>query len=268
MYGARSGARAVGGQSAMASIVDASRDPGLERDRRFRSHHPGDAYFFPALVVVIWAILLLGFVPEVIQRMDGNVRPYPWIIHVHAVVFFGWLVFLASQVTLIRTGMVRWHRRMGVIGVALAVAVVVAGPAAALTMHFAHEARQPPHFLAIQLLNIATFAGFIAAAVIWRKHAAAHKRLIFVGTLTIIGAGFGRIVRLLTGGPAPFTIIPGVYLAGDLLILSMIVYDIATRGRPHPVLLPAAGISFAVQLLAGYLLNSPAWIAFTHNLVN
>jgi hypothetical protein len=251
----------------MATAADAFLEPDPGRRRAFRERHPADAYFFPGLVVVIWAIMLLGFVPEVIERMTGEMRPYPWIIHVHAVVFFGWLVFLASQVALIRTGQVRWHRRMGVVGVALAVAVVVVGPAAAFTMHLAHEARQPPQFLAIQLLNIATFAVLVAAAVLLRRHAAAHKRLIFIGTLAIIGAGFGRIIRLLTGGPAPFTILPGVYIAGDVLILSIGLYDLATRGRLHPVFLPAAGLSVAVQLTAGYLLNAPGWIAFTRALV-
>lgn len=252
----------------MATAVNTYPEPKSGRDRGFRERHPADAYFFPGLVATIWAMMLAGFVPEVIERATGQARPYPLIIHVHAVVFFGWLVFLASQVMLVRTGNVRWHRKFGLLGFGLALAVAVVGPAAALTMQIAHESRQPPQFLAVQFLNIATFLGLFAAGLALRRHSAAHKRLMLIGTLALAGAGFGRIMRLATGAPPPFTIIPGVYFGGDLLILSIAIYDWATRGRLHPIFLPAAGASLAVQLTAGYLLHSPAWIAFTRSLVS
>jgi hypothetical protein len=234
----------------------------------FAPRHPADAWFFPTIVAVIWLIMLTGFVPEVVQRAMGTAKPYPLVIHAHAIVFFGWLVFLASQVALIRTGNVAWHRRMGIAGAVLAAAVAVFGPAAAFTMQMAHEARQPPQFLAIQLLNIAAFVAFVAAGFAFRHDAAAHKRLMLVATLALIGAGFGRVVRLLTGGPAPFTLIPGVYVATNVLLLAIALYDYRTRGRVHPVFIVAACAMFGVELLAGLLLRSPAWIEFTRALVS
>jgi len=252
----------------MATALDTYPEPNSRRTRGFRERHPADAYFFPGLVAAIWAMMLAGFVPEVIARAAGNAPPYPLIIHVHAVVFFGWLVFLASQVTLIQTGNVRWHRKFGLVGLALALAIAVVGPAAALTMQMAHVARQPPQFLAVQFLNIATFLGLFSAGLALRRHPAAHKRLMMIATLALAGAGFGRIIRLVTGDAPPFTIIPGVYFGGDLLILSIAIYDWVTRGRLHPVFLPAAGASIAVQLVAGYLLHAPAWIMFTRGLVS
>lgn len=252
----------------MATAADPFLTPDPGRERVFQERHPADAWFFPALVGVIWMMMLLGFVPEVIERTLGDARPYPLIIHIHAIVYFGWLMFLASQVTLIRTGNVAWHMRMGAVGVILALAVTIAGPAAALTMHMTHQARQPPQFLAVQLLNVAAFAGLVCAALLFRRQPAAHKRLMLIGTMTLIGAGFGRVIRLLTGGPPPFTLIPAVYVASDVLLLAMAIFDYRTRGRLHPVFLPAVLAFVAVQLSAGLLLRSPAWIGFTRDLVN
>jgi hypothetical protein len=206
-------------------------------------------------------------VPEVIGRLTSNAKPYPLVIHAHALVYFGWLVFLASQVALIRTGNIAWHRRMGIVGVALAAAVTVLGPAAALTMQMAHAAPQPPQFLAIQGMNIVAFVGLFVAGLMFRRQPAAHKRLMLIATLALIGAGFGRIVRLLTGGPPPWTLIPAVYIAANVLVLAIALYDYRTRGRLHPVFLPAAGGLLAAELTAGLLLRSPAWIGFTHALV-
>lgn len=251
----------------MATAADTTISPDPGRPRRFLERHPADAFFFPAMVGIIWLLILGGFVPELIARSINGARPYPIIIHVHAVVFFGWLVFLASQVTLVRTGHVAWHRNMGLVGVGLALAVIVVGPAAALTMHMNHQARQPPQFLAIQLSGIIVFAGLFTAGLLLRRQAAAHKRIMLIATLALIGAGFGRIIRMLTGAPPPFTIIPAVYIAANILLLVMAIHDLRTRGRLHPVFLPSAGAFVAMQLLSGILLRTPAWIGFTHALV-
>lgn len=233
----------------------------------FAARHPADFWFFPSIVAVMWLILLGGFVPEIIERAGGDARPYPLVIHAHAVVFFGWMVFLTSQMVLVRTGNIAWHRRMGLVGVGMATAVVVFGPAAALTMQMDHLARQPPQFLAIQLLNILAFGGMIAAGLWLRNQPAVHKRLMLIGTAALIGAGFGRIVRMVTGSPPPFTLLPSVYIAGNILILAIAIHDYRTRGRLHPVFVAAVVVLVAVELCAGLLLRSPAWIGFTRALV-
>jgi hypothetical protein len=90
---------------------------------------------------------------------------------------------------------------------------------------------------------------------------------MLVATLALVGAGFGRVVRLLTGGPPPSMLIPGVYIATNVLLIAIAIYDYRTRGRVHPVFVVAACALFGVELLAGLLVRSPAWIEFTHALV-
>lgn len=251
----------------MALTADPLKPAGLGSNLPFAERHPADALFFPAMVGVIWLLMLTGFVPEMVQRISGDMRAYPWIIHVHAVVYFGWLAFLAGQIALVRTNNLVIHRQMGLFGIALAVAVVIVGPAAAFEMHMAHQARQPPAFLALQLLNILVFAAGVAAALLLRHQPAAHKRLMLLATLPLTGAGFGRVMRLVTGAPPPWTLIPAVYIAADVLVLAMAIYDYRTRGRLHPIFVPAVAILFATELASGLLLRSPAWASFTRALV-
>jgi hypothetical protein len=62
----------------------------------FASHHKADAIFFPCLLAFIWAGLLFGFVPEIHRHIVQHKPPYLWIVHLHAVVFVGWMVLLNS----------------------------------------------------------------------------------------------------------------------------------------------------------------------------
>jgi hypothetical protein len=240
----------------------------LRQPEGFAPQHPADAWFFPAILGAIWLVLLGGFVPELIESLQPDGRAYPPIIHVHAVVFFGWITFLTVQIGLVRSRNVAWHRRMGLVGAVLAIAVVLAGPAAALTQHMNGAALQPPQFLALQLGNIAVFAVMVTAGLLLRAQSAAHKRLMLIGTIALIGAGFGRIVRMLTGAPPPWTIMPAVYIAGNLLLLIIALYDYRTRGRLHPVFLVATVFFLTAQLMIGTMLQSPTWAQIARQIVS
>lgn len=251
----------------MGTILHPNTGDALRPPSGFAPQHPADAWFFPAILGAIWVILLVGFLPETFASLQPGGRAYPPIIHVHAVVFFGWITFLTMQIGLIRTGNVAWHRQMGIVGAVLAVAVEIAGPAAALTQHMNHEARQPPQFLALQLGNIVVFAIMVTAGLMLRGQSAAHKRLMLIGTIALIGAGFGHVVRMLTGAPPPWTLMPAVYIAGNILLLVIALYDFRTRGRPHPVFLVATAFFLVAQLVIGMMLQSPAWAQVARQIV-
>src|SRR2546430_886324 len=68
----------------------------------FAPSHPWDRNFFLAYVALLWCGILGGFVPEMVQHIAQRKPPFPLIIHVHGIVFLGWLVLLTAQVVLIR----------------------------------------------------------------------------------------------------------------------------------------------------------------------
>ena len=66
----------------------------------FAPSHPWDRNFFLAYVALLWCGILGGFVPEIVQHIAQRKPPFPLIIHVHGIVFLGWLVLLTAQVVL------------------------------------------------------------------------------------------------------------------------------------------------------------------------
>jgi hypothetical protein len=227
---------------------------------RFAPYHRWDRNFFLVYVLLIWFGILNGFVPEIVSHLSKH-QPFPLIVHVHAVAFMGWLVLLSVQVLFIRARRVDLHRRLGVAGAALAAAMIVLGPATALYMqryHFGTPDSDPP-FLAVQLSDIAAFAGLTIAAIALRKDSAAHKRLILLATLYISDAGFARFLgdgvhSLLGGGFLPF--MAEAYLANDILVLGIGAYDLATRRRLHPAYVAGALWTLALQLTASWLYHA------------
>jgi hypothetical protein len=230
----------------------------------FPRFHPWDCNFFLTYVVLIWTVILMGFVPEIVRRVARHEPAFPLVIHVHAVVFVGWLVLLSAQVVLVRIRRTDLHRRLGWLGAALAVAVVAMGLTASIAAdRFDLASPHPnPALLSVQLADMAGFAGAAAAGILWRGDASAHKRLMLIATLSIVDAGFVRwmgdpLTRLLGDGFAPYLI--ESYLANLTLIAGIGAYDLATRRRLHPAYVAGAAWAYGWFVLAAWLYVTPAW---------
>ncbi len=230
----------------------------------FAPYRKSDRNFFLTYVVLLWLGILGGFVPEIVSHIAQHKPPFPLIVHVHAIVFFGWLTLLTTQVLLIRRKRPDLHRTLGTAAIGLAALMVVVGPATAIVMqryHWGTPESDPP-FLAIQLTDIIAFAGLAAAAFAFRNESSAHKRLILLATLYISDAGFARLfgdgVHGLVGdGFWPF--LAEAYLANDVLAVGIGVYDVITRKRMHPAYVAGMAWTFALQLTASALYHAPVW---------
>jgi hypothetical protein len=239
---------------------------------RFAPHHKWDHNFFLLYVVLIWVGVSMGFGPEIAHHFEKHKPPYPLIVHIHAAAMVGWLVLLTVQVLLIRAHRRDIHRRLGVAGVVLAVLMVILGPATALTMdglHFGTPESDPP-FLSVQLADILAFAGLVIPAIALRNYPAVHKRLILLATLNISDAGFARwlggAVHARVGdGFWPF--LAEFYLANDILIVGLGVYDLVTRRRLHTAYIAGAAWIFANQMTASWLYHDPHWALIAVKLI-
>lgn len=230
---------------------------------RFAADHKWDRNFFLAYVVLIWFGIVMGFGPEIVERFRHH-KPFPLIVHFHAVAFVGWLILLTAQVLLIRARRQDLHRKLGVAGAVLAATMIVLGPATAIYMQRFHfgTAESDPAFLAIQLTDILAFAGLITAAIALRSNSPAHKRLILLATLYISDAGFARFLgdgvhAVLGDGFWPF--MAEAYLANDILVAGLGLYDLVTRRRLHPAYVAGVIWTAVNQLTASYLYHAPLW---------
>jgi len=232
---------------------------------RFAPYHRWDCNFFLLWVALIWLGIAMGFGPQIARHLQTHARPYPLIIHIHAAAFVGWLILLTVQVLLIRGQRPDLHRRLGLIGVGLAGAMILIGPATALMVHrlaFGTPGDDPA-FLSVQLGDILAFAGLAVAAFLLTRQPAAHKRLILLATLYIADAGFARWLgpplNAHIGAGSLWPLLAVLYLGNDILIAGLGAYDWITRQRLHPAYVAGVAWTASLQLTAAWLLLSPAW---------
>jgi hypothetical protein len=244
---------------------------------RFAERHPSDRAFFLSMLTVVWAAILSGFIYNNVKKFMAGELTYPWIVHVHALCFVGWLVLFTAQILLVRTGRVATHRRLGIFGAVLAAAMLILGVATALLterMKFGTPAADA-RFISVMLGDMLCFGGLVAAGILLRSSPAAHKRLMLVATVALTDAGFGRWLSPALGewlGQRNFwelsTFAEGMWpfvrfqmLPIYLLIFAIGVYDLITRKRMHRAYLFAVAWCLPIHLLAGWLYFQPFWKA-------
>ncbi len=232
--------------------------------------------FYIWLAAACAAIAFGGFAPTYWLQLPAGTFVGSPLLHLHGALFFAWIVFLVSQAVLAAKGQLDNHRAWGLMGIALASAMVFVGIAAAintlnigLSEGYGDRSRA---FMILPITAIGLFAVFVAAAIANRERPEAHKRLMILATLSLLQAAMGRIFFIIiTGGgpglrpglgpPPPLEIGLVPSLIPELLIVAGIIYDWRTRGRPHPVWLIGAAIITAVVVLRGLAANTSAWLA-------
>ena len=238
----------------------------------FAARHPWDRSFVLCLLAFAWLGILMGFGGSIAQHLSSRGAPYPLIVHVHAVIFVGWLVLFTVQVFLIRARRTDTHRRLGFAMAFLAALMAVVGPVTALAVQHLHRADpgSDPAFLSVQLTDILAFAGLVAAGLFLRQAPAAHRRLMLLGTLYITDAGFARWWAdglLHVFGTAGGGMWIALYAGPNLAYLAMGAYDLMTRRRLHPAFVLAGLWMLAVQAAALLLYGSPAWLALARRII-
>jgi hypothetical protein len=246
--------------------------PGVSPARGFERDHPWDRNFFLTWMILIWAGVLSGFVPEIVQHFVKREPAYPPIIHVHGAVFVGWLALLTAQILLIRAGRWRIHQRLGVAGAGLAAIMLVVGPATAVVMdrlEFGTPKDSTP-FLIVQLTDMASFAVLAGSGLALRGRPAAHKRLMLMATLYIADAGFARFQGdpiVSRFGESFWPYFAALYLSSDLLILGLGAFDLITRRRLHPAYMVAVAYVAGIQAFAVHVVHDPAWLPVASRLI-
>lgn len=234
----------------------------------FAVSHPLDRNFFLGFLVVSVIAVGFGFLPRLETIFSGEREWPPFPVHLHAALFYGWIGFLATQVLLVRTRNTQAHKRLGYVGLGLAVAMVLVGSWMAITMagwHLARGSDRALGFLPVPLIDMVIFTVLISAAGLKRRDPAAHKRLILLGTTQLLGAGFGRMgLYEMPATPwlPPVEMLVNLYGVLWAVMAAAVVFDVATRGRPHPVYVVAIPFMLAMQYLAAHLMLWPGWKPF------
>lgn len=227
------------------------------------------------MLVAVWLAILSGFVHNNVQKYFAGKLTYPWIVHIHGAVFFGWLVLFTSQLILVRRDQVSIHRRLGVFGAGLAAVMVVLGVMTAIVteqVKFGTPASDPP-FLSVMFADMLVFGGLVTTGMCLRQSPVDHKRLMLIATLVLTDAGFGRWLspkivewtgqknywEFQTFGEGAWPFIRFQLLPAYTLIAAVGWFDLFTRKRLRPAYVYALACCFPIHLLAGWLYFQPFW---------
>ena len=220
-------------------------------------------YFFVGMGVLFFIISVVGFTPSYRGVSNGSLK-FHWFAHVHGAIMAGWLTMFLAQSVLAARGNLKYHRKLGQIGFALGLLVYVVAWTtsirARLSLYSPVES-ELWDILMIELSGTNLFGLFFTWGMLVRKNVAAHKRLLLLATIVIMGAGIDRTSWL-----------PGLYSAFyvrfiylDALVIALFIYDWISLRRIHKISLIGLGIIVALQTTVTQSIGSTAWHQFWYN---
>jgi hypothetical protein len=233
-------------------------------------------YVFMAALFVVTT--LVGFIPDSLFKIGlvetGKRPPFPFILHVHAVLMGSWLMLLLAQTTLMATSNSAHHQKLGMLSFLLAPLIILSGFVLVPTMYgqvWAAVQSPPPgletevtarlthvtnimliQFRAGVLFTLFVFLGLRAR----RTDSGFHKRMIILATVIPMPASIDRIQWL------PATL-PESALSPDLYTLlwisPMFFWDLFRLRRVHRAYIVWLAFWLPAAILLQILWGSDWW---------
>jgi hypothetical protein len=237
-----------------------------------RARWSAEHRFYIGFAAALAAAVLLGFARTFFLR--------PWypewarahgapeaFFYIHGVVFVGWFLLLLAQPSLVAAGRIDLHRRLGRLGGGLAIAMVLLGTLGALIAAgrptgFMDVPAPPLQFLTVPLTIMVLFGTFVTLALLNRRDPQTHKRYMLLASIALVEAGVARWPFAFMETALPVPGIGMIELCVDLFLVPLVVWDLVSRRRLHPVTLWGGLALIASQPLRFLLSGTHAWLAF------
>jgi hypothetical protein len=228
------------------------------RDSEVKAHTP----FFVWMAALCVFFAFGGFTPTYFAPMaTGALRSLHPAVHIHGVLFFGWTLLLLLQSALVARGQSSLHRSVGLIGIAVACAMVIFG---AIVNLLANSARIEAGLLEmgyrsglVGMSQVVAFGAMFSVAIhnIARKEY--HRRwMLFATTMILPAAVFRLYLPLFDFEPGPSWL---VLATVNLVPLGIVIFDIRTRGRLHSATMVGFPLILALQIGARTLDQTQIW---------
>ena len=216
------GTDSVAGGTEMAPMVEQTLAPTAVGDERF----------FLKSAIIMAIIIAAAFSIQLL--MGRSTFASPARVHVHAVLFMGWVTIYLMQNILVARRRIDLHRKLGWVAAGWMVAMVVSAFVVTATMVRSGTVPyfiQPLHFLIFDFVAISAFGGLTAAAILVRRRTEWHRRLHFCGMTVLIGPAFGRLLPMPLLQPWAWE---AQFTAALLFPIAGMLADIRRDGRVHP----------------------------------
>lgn len=216
--------------------------------------------FYSGMALALLAATFIGFAPTYYLASYFAAPPLGPLVHVHGILFSAWILLFLAQTSLVAAGRTDLHRRMGVVGLAVGIAIIVLG--LALAIESGRLGNGPPDrdqrsFLIFPFVSIGLFAGFAGTALWQRRRSEHHKRLMLLATVAMVVPALARISRMLELPFNPPAI--GGLLLSNLFLVALVTFDLRQRGRLHPVTLWGGAVMLLSEPLRPLIGATDAW---------
>lgn len=176
------------------------------------------------------------------------------------------MALFTLQATFISARRVQWHRSLGTVAFFLPPIMLVLGVIAAidaLRRGVRIGTLDTAQSLAIPLIGILGFSILIYASWRARRRPDAHKRLILMATMVLVGAAFGRFPWARIGYPPAAGAVTGV----GVLLLMLVLFELITLRRLHRSTMWGAPVAFASMALSVPIGSTQLWHTLAARLV-
>lgn len=264
----------------MATVAETIADRNRRHDQLSGTPraHAIDRWIYVFTAASFIAITLAGFIPSSLAKIAavqaGERPPFPLILHVHAVLMGSFLLLMLTQTTLVATGRCDLHRRLGLLAMLLAPALVVAGFILASANYHgvwnaaqaaAPEAREQlqqvvrivDNILLLQMRIGILFPLFLVIGLLARgRDAGLHKRMMILAISGALPAGIDRIPWLPTTMPEG-PLAPDLYVL--LAVSPMFVWDVIRNRGVHKAYWIWLAVSLPFAVAVHGLWNTEWW---------
>ena len=211
--------------------------------------------FAVKLAIAMALTVVLGFSTQL--AMGRSTFAAPPRVHIHAVVFMGWVAIFVTQSLLATRGPVALHRKLGWLATGWVGLMIVLGFVVTLAMvrngtvpfFFA-----PQQFLISDPLSVLAFAAVTATAIVNRKRTDWHARLHLSAMALLIAPAFGRLLPMPLLSPYAFE---AAGMATLVFPLAGMIRDRRKLGRVHPAWLYGAAAIVGNIVLFDTIAYSP-----------
>ena len=168
----------------------------------------------------------------------GTFPPAPPVVHLHGLTYFSWMVLLIVQASLVNVRNVAMHRSLGMLGIALATAVIIMG--ALITILGASRASGgAAHGIYLGITAVVGFGLLFTLAIRNTRRPEIHRRLILFAMLPLLPPGIHRLYMVPLGLDT-FPVV-AMYLTLDAMAVAIIVHEWRRHGTIGKYTLIGAG---------------------------
>jgi hypothetical protein len=187
-----------------------------------------DDYFFLSMALLILVFVFIGFARSYYLAGVFHAKLPSPLVHLHGALFSSWILLLIAQIALVSAGRVDWHMRLGILGMTVAGLMVLVGFATIIGAVRRHSApgMSTDALFALDVLQLTVFAILVSWALAVRTDGAAHKRLMILATVALLGPALSR-------WPYDFVFSSDLAFFGtlDSFLIFMIAFDLYSRRK-------------------------------------